>query len=333
MRIRISLFVATVTAAALGALMPSAPAFAQTPSPLESQPGADVAAHPQDQIVLSGRVIVPRGQTIGEVVVLSGRVQIAGVAQGDVVVVNGSILISGQVSGTVISFDGPVRLAATAQVGGDVIGRGEVEVAEGAQVVGVIRTDTAFTFTAPGRVLGRFAGWLAVSVSTLLLGLLLLWLVPRGSERVLAAAREAPWDSAVWGVVVSVLLPVLGVLAVLSLVGLPLGVVLLLALAFLVFVAATWSIWILGRTVIRDGGRVVAFLAGWVIARVIGLIPVVSGATFALAAVFGIGAMTVALWRARSVRRRRGGSHRRGYAGDGGTPTVERAPTIVEPIA
>jgi hypothetical protein len=46
----------------------------------------------------------------------------------------------------------------------------------------------------------------------------------------------------------------------------------------------------------------------------VGLIPVVSGVTFGLGAAFGLGVMAVAIWRARGVtRRRRGGSHRRGY--------------------
>ena len=144
-----------------------AQAQTQSPSPSPS-PGADLPANPQDQIVLSGRVFVPRGQVAGEIVVFTGRVQVAGVVQGDVVVVDGPVTISGQVSGSVISFDGSVRLAATAQVAGDVIAREEVDAADGAQVGGEVRAHAPFTFTTPARALGRFASWLAVSVSTLL---------------------------------------------------------------------------------------------------------------------------------------------------------------------
>jgi hypothetical protein len=309
----------------------SAAAHAQTQSPSPS-PGADLPANPQDQIVLSGRVIVPRGQTAGEIVVFSGRVQVAGVVQGDVVVVAGPVTISGQVSGSVISFDGSVRLAATAQVAGDVIAREEVDAADGAQVGGQVRAHAPFTFTAPARALGRFASWLAVSVSTLLLGLLVLWLTPRAADRVLRAAREAPWISAAWGLAGIVLLPVVSALLVLSLVALPLGLVLLFALALLLFVSYTWSAWVLGRAVVREHGRVLAFLAGWAIARVVGLIPVVSGVTVGLAAAFGLGAMTVAVWRARGRTPRRGGSHRRGYV-ELPEPADEEQPAAAEPIA
>ena len=281
-----------------------------TPSP---SPGPDLPLNPPDQIVLSGRVVVPRGQTVGEVVVVTGRVQVAGVVQGDVLLVDGSMVITGQVSGSVIAVDGSVRLAASAQVAGDVIAREDVEVAAGAQVGGEVRPHAPFTFKAPARAIGRFATWLAVSVSTLLLGLALLWLTPRGAERVLRAARETPWTSAAWGVGLAVLLPALTVLLLLSLVALPLGLLLVLAFAIVLFAGYAWTAWVVGNAVVRERGRVLAFLAGWAIVRVVGLIPVVSGITFGLAAMFGLGAMSVAVWRARGATRRRGGSHRRGY--------------------
>ena len=128
------------------------------------------------------------------------------------------------------------------------------------------------------------------------------------------------------------LLPTLAALLLLSLVALPLGLVVLLSFAFVLFVSYTWAAWILGRTLVRERGRVLAFLAGWGIARAVGLVPLVSGVTFGLAATFGLGAMTVAVWRARGATRRRGGSHRRGYVAvpDASPKTEEPAP---EPIA
>ncbi len=336
MRIRLLAASAFVLA---GLLVAAPAALAQveivTPSPtLSPTPatGAVVPPDPQDQIVLSGRVVVPRGQTVGEVVVVTGRVQIAGVVQGDVVLVDGPVIVAGQVSGSVVSVDGSVRLAATAQVSGDVIAREEVDVADGAQVGGQVRPYAPFTFKAPARAIGRFASWLAVSVSTLLLGLALLWLAPRGADRILRAAGETTWIAAAWGLAAVVLLPTIAALLLLSLVALPLGLVVLLAFALVLFVSYAWAVWILGRMLVRERGRVLAFLAGWGIARAVGLVPVVSGITFGLAATFGLGAMTVAIWRARGTTRRRGGSHRRGYVSvpDASPESEQPAP---EPIA
>ncbi len=63
-----------------------------------------------------------------------------------------------------------------------------------------------------------------------------------------------------------------------------------------------------------DRRRVTAFLAGWLLQTVIGVIPYVSGAAFTLAAIFGLGATAVAVWRARGPRRevRPAGKHRAG---------------------
>lgn len=269
------------------------------------------AREPADQIVLSGRVLVPRGQAVGEVVVFHGRVQIAGVARQDVVVLDGSVFISGQVSGNVIALGGDVDLASTAQVGGDVLASGEVTVAEGAQVGGRLNQRVGFTLRGRLDAIARLISWFAVSVSTLLLGALLLWIAPRGFDRTDQAIRTAPWASLGWGVLVSVALPIVSIALLGSILGLPLGLSVLLGLALLFSIGYATAAWLLGRAILRPPrGRAVAFLAGWAIARVVGLVPLVSGVTWGIGAVVGLGALTVATWRARGSPH--GGKHRRG---------------------
>jgi hypothetical protein len=269
------------------------------------------AAQPREaenQIVLSGTVEVDRGREVAEVVVLHGSARIDGVALGDVIVLDGGITVHGQVSGSVIAMDGSVRLGSSAQVGGDVTARGGVVVSEGAVVDGRIRQHAAFTWRAPLAVFGRFGTWLAVTVSTLLLGLALVFIGPRGVEAVFDAARTAPWFAAAWGAGLAVGIPVLAVVAMASLVVLPLGLALALALALAAFAGYAFAGYALGRLVWTNPERqVVAFLAGWGALRVIGLIPFVSGVTFVLAAAFGLGAAAVATWKARSERGRHRG--------------------------
>lgn len=281
-------------------------AGAQTPSAARSAP---------DQIVLSGRAVVPRGQSAGEIIVLRGRAFVAGVATRDVVVVDGSVEVSGQVAGTVVALDGDVTLAGTAQIGGDVLAAGDVHVGVGAQVGGEVRPHARFTLRDRFGAVARLISWLAVSVSTLLLGLLLLWLIPRGAHRVVEAGRRAPWASIIGGVLAAVLLPAIAVAFLVSVVALPLGLTAILAFAFCVMVGFTFGAMVLGRIVVKERSRALAFLAGWAILRAIGLIPVVSGITFALVAVFGIGASLVAIRRSRSGSHVAGsGKHRPGRA-------------------
>lgn len=292
------------------------PGIAQTRSP-ESTPDGP----PSDQIVLSGDVTVPRGLEVGEVVVLHGTATIAGVVRGDVVVVDGPISVTGQVSGSVVSVNGAVTLGPNAQVLGDVIARGRIRVEAGASVGGEIREGAAFTFRTPIEVFGPLAAWLAVLASTLLLGALLLFLAPRGAEAVAVAALGSPWAAVGIGLAAFIALPVAGVLAVLTLVGLPLGLGLLLGLFLLYSVGFTWSVFVVGRALWHPPrSRWVAFAFGWAIVAAVSAIPVIGAIVWFAGAAFGLGAMTIAVWRARGA----GGRHR-----SGGKMPVERP--AVEP--
>ncbi len=284
-----------------------------------------------NQVVLSGRVVVPRGQSAGEVVVFSGRVVVAGVVRGDVVVVNGPIVVSGQVSGSVIALSGSVRLLPGAQVTGDVLARDRAIVADGAQVTGRVREGMSFTLSGPLRAIAAFVSWLAVAISTLLLGMLFVAIAPRAMDAAGRAGRTAPFASAGWGLGFAILVPALSVVAVALVVVLPLGLALLLALFLLALFGAVVAAHTLGRVVLGDGrAPALAYLAGWGIAAAVGLIPFVSGVVFMLSAVFGVGALIVAVWRTRSSTRV--GRHRRGAAtatllGDATAPGVDPRPS------
>jgi hypothetical protein len=202
-----------------------------------------------------------------------------------------------------------VVLGEAAQVRGSVLAGGKVLAEEGASVGGDIKEGVAFTLREPLRAIGRFVVWLAVSVSTLLLGFALLLLAPRGADAVHLAASRAPWSSLGWGVGVFLGLPVLGVLLLVSLLGLPLGLTLLLAIAFAMFVGYAWSAWIVGRLLWRPPrNRALSLLIGWAILSLVALVPVAGGFTWFAGAVFGLGAVVVAVWRARGTR----GRHRAG---------------------
>lgn len=288
-------------------LAPAALAASSSPSPT---PGA-APGSAGNQVVLVGRVVVPRGQAVGEVVVFSGRVAIAGVVRGDIVVFEGPIVVSGQVSGSVIALSGTVRLLPGAQVAGDVLAHDRAVVADGARVDGRVRQGMSFTLSGQLRAIATIASWLAVAVSSLILGLLFAAIAPRAMDSAARAGRTAPLASAGWGLGLAFLVPALAVVCVALVVGLPLGLAVILSLFLLALLGAVVASHTLGRLLVGDDrGTAVAFLAGWAIAAVAGLIPFVSGVIFGLSAVFGAGALTVAIWRSRVATR--GGKHRRG---------------------
>jgi hypothetical protein len=272
--------------------------------------GADAAAvQAEDQIVLSGSVNVQRGRAVGEVVVFHGSVTVTGVVQGDVVVLDGPITVSGQVSGTVVALNGPIRLAKTAQVGEQVLGSEAVEVAAGATVAGGVGDHVAFTLRGTTAALGALLAPVAVAASVLLLGFLLLLLAPRGLDRAGAALLTAPIASCMWGLAVALAIPAVALALVVSILGLPLGLALVFGLGLLWLAGLAMGAHAFGRLLVREPrSRALAWFAGWGIVAVVGFVPFVNVAAWVFGSIAGLGAGTVAAWRARSGH----GRHRPG---------------------
>jgi len=294
------------------------------PRPASAQVSGAKAA--VDQVVLRGDVVVARGQVVGEIVVFSGSATVAGVARGDVVVLDGPITVAGQVGGDVIALHGSVRLLATAQVAGTVRAGGDVRQTEGAQVGRGIQRDARFTLSGPLDVLGPLLASAAMAVSILSLALVLLLIAPRGVERVAAAGRTSPLASAGWGLLTMIAVPVVSIAAGATILGLPLALALLLGIGLLWLTGMALTTWVVGRTLVgQPRSRWASLLAGWGVGSAIGLVPFVNVVWWTLGGVFGLGAMIVAVWRARSPRepserqsaarrqrRERGGRHREG---------------------
>ena len=252
-----------------------------------------------DRVVLSGNVRVPNGETAGEVVVFSGNVAVGGLVRGDVVVFSGRVAVTGQVSGDVVSFEGPVILGPSAQVGGDVIARDAVTRHPGAQVGGTVGSGFPVAIRAPALLSGRLGLWLSTTFSVLVLGLLLIWIAPRASDAVHQTFLDSKLRSVLLGLAWFVGLPVLACLLAVTLVGLPFGMGLLLALALLYSVAYTWGIWIVGRLILPSRNRFLAFLLGWVIVSALALVPYLDVVLWVVVAIPGLGATWLAIWRAR----------------------------------
>jgi cytoskeletal protein CcmA (bactofilin family) len=264
-----------------------------------------VAAAPaaaRDQIVISGSTVVGAGQTAGDVVVIDGPVTIAGRATGDVVAVHGRIRVSGRVDGDVVAVSRGVVLGPSARVGGDLqYGSSRPQIAPGAKVAGEVSKKNWDEVVGPAwSRTARFVVWVAVSVSSLILGLLLLWFAPRAARAVMAAGRDAPGVAIAWGIGLMIGLPLAALVALITLVGIPFGIGLMLALLPLFAIGYASAAWVLGRSLVKPpSAPALAFLAGWGILRVLALIPFAGGLVSFLATAAGLGALVVAAWRAR----------------------------------
>lgn len=284
--IRLALLVAA-SAAALALV--AAPALAQTS---ESSAG--------DQVVITGRVDVAAGQTVGTVVIVDGPVNVAGTVDGDVFAVNGDVAISGTVTGTVTVINGNVTLASAAVVGGDLVSQSDPTIESGATVEGETRSvDFDFVF---GRaaIVGAILMWIGFAASIFACGALLLLLGPRAATAVATAGTAAVGPSIGWGFAMLVGLPIAGAIAAATVIGIPIGVALLLALAAIYLFGAVAGAFTFGRLIVKPPTSPwLALLAGWGILMGVSLVPFVGGLAGLAAVVWGLGAVTVAMWRAR----------------------------------
>jgi hypothetical protein len=252
-----------------------------------------------DQVVLNGRLMVPEGQSVGTAVIFNGPATVDGTVRESLVVFNGRTQISGTVNGDVVVFNGAVALGSSAVVDGDVVTQSTPQVAQGATIGGSQQSiATRFDLENIGFA-SRYAWWIGYSVSTLVLGLLLLLLLPNLDARIRAAWQTWTGESVAWGVGLFFLVPIAAGLLLVTIVGIPLGLFLLLGLALAYTVGYVVGAQVLGRLVVRPPtSRYVAFLAGWVILRVVGLVPILGGLVWLVAAIVGLGVLAVAARRA-----------------------------------
>lgn len=265
-------------------------------------PAAQTGADDGDAIVvISGDVTVPRGEAVDGIVVASGDVRLAGRSDGDVVLFSGDATVSGTIDGDLVTFGGQARLLPSAHVSGDVRYGDERPIVAGAAIVrgDVTKEDWPDSWDFVPFV-GAFILWLAITVSMALLGLLMLLIAPRAAEALEARSRERVGVLIAIGFAVAIALPIAGALAAVTLVGLPLAFLVLLALAPLAALAYVASAYVLGRRLVKEPkGRIWAFLAGLAVLRVIALVPILGFLVGLAAVIFGLGLIGAAIGAAR----------------------------------
>jgi hypothetical protein len=265
-------------------------------APAAAQTGRADDGH---RVVLTGRVDVAPGERVDSVVIFDGPAVIAGDVKGAVVAFNGNVRVRGHVDDGVVAFNGRAIIEDGAVVDGDVVSSDAPRVAPGARVDGdVRRVNFANSFRALGWLLW-LAWWVAVSLSVLALGLLLLALAPRVAPAAVAAAHTKVGPAIGWGLAIGVGLPIVSILVMFTLVGIPLGLIGLLSLALLYGLGYVVAALVLGRRLVGEPRSFyLAFFVGWLILRGVDLIPVIGDLITFVATIYGLGALTVAAWRA-----------------------------------
>ena len=253
-------------------------------------------------VSVGGDLTLAAGETADAVLVINGDARIEGTAIA-VAVVNGTLTMAGGTVTTVAVVKGTADIGPGSTVSDDVLElNSTVNVDATATVGGEVRSmavDLAGIGLALG-VLGVLA-WMAFVLVTWAAGLAL---AAFGSRQVRSAEwliSSEPLKTFLAGLATLLLPPLIGVLLMITVIGLPVGLALLFmvwpTLAFLGWlVGATW----IGEWILRAAGRAaperrpyLGVTVGLVVATLASLIPLVG----AIIALFGMGGVTLAGWR------------------------------------
>jgi cytoskeletal protein CcmA (bactofilin family) len=263
---------------------------------------ASSGAHREDAVVvISGDVTVHRGETVDGVFIASGDARIDGRVDGDVVVLSGDVLVSGTIDGDLFTASGTARLLPSAEVSGDVsYGDKHPEVSVDARVRGDVSKKNLPDIGGAASWIGGIVVWLAIGVSSIVLGILLLLIAPRAADSLYQRSRERIGPTIAIGIAIAIVLPIAAFLAAITLLGIPLALGIGLALLPLGAIAYVVAAWALGRRILKPPqGRILSFLVGIAILRTLALVPILGILVGAAAVVVGFGLIGAAIGAAR----------------------------------
>jgi cytoskeletal protein CcmA (bactofilin family) len=300
-----------------------------------------VAADPR----FGGNILVRSGQTVDDVEAIGGSVVIRGTVDGDLTGVAGNVLIAGTVTGNVQMAAGSVTIADSGEVGGEVsvgagslvvdgtvlgdvnAGAGDIVIGPDARIAGdfrydpdaslsgnrgavegsIIADDSLITTVNPGPTVPSVVFDVWGLIVGLLVGALLLYGAPEFSDRVTGMAVGEPLRAGGIGLLAVVAAPIVALLLIITIVGIPLALVGAIAFGLFVWVGSLYGRLAVGAWLadaLDQEGRAATLLLGFLSVFVVGLVPVLGALVQVVVALLGLGALALVL----NGRRQRGRS-------------------------
>lgn len=216
----------------------------------------------------------------------------------------GSLRLNGPVGKDVEAWVERVTLGSQADIAGSIAytSKNEAAAEAGARFGGLQRTPARHNFSRavdlrPWMGIGRaiqFVGFLIV-------GLIVLLLFPRLRFGFQQAVLEKPWQSPLAGLLILLVVPIASVLVIVTVVGIPLGIISLLLYPLAIYLGQVLLSWTAGRLIADRwawlGGQhwVLIFLVGALATTILTALPFVRFAFSFLAVIYGLGGLYFAL--------------------------------------
>ncbi|GKS59453.1 hypothetical protein YTPLAS18_29800 [Nitrospira sp.] len=246
----------------------------------------------------------PRGTVEGALFAAGKTVRVDASVGRTVTVAGDTVTLGGSVGGYVNAAARALEVASTAKIAGHVsyLGQNPPQIHPDAQIGGPVNRRDIPTIQIPwADQLDQVWQWLGVgllltsALSTLVLGVVIVGLFPRSVERTMEQLSGNLLQSGGIGLLLCILTPVLIVMLLLSLFGLPIALVLLGVLAVMLYVARIFTMTWVGRGIQTQLGwsrpTTPAFIIGLVIYYALRLIPVFGPVVGVVATLVGLGAV------------------------------------------
>ena len=251
---------------------------------------------------VNGPITVNANEEVGTVVVISDNAVISGIVRHNLIVVDGTATVTGTVEGTVTIVSGTLDLRGGSRVAGDVnLVDSNITRASGATIEGT-QNNSSFEWSSWELFAFSVFLWISMTIAIIVAGLIFAAV---GGRQLTTAGNlivQQPGATILAALIVGIGVPIVAVVAMATVLGIPLGIGLLLflvpALWFFGYLVAGTK---LGAVILRQQASNHPYLAaalGLILLQAIGLIPFLGGFVGFVAGIVGTGAFVLLGWHA-----------------------------------
>jgi hypothetical protein len=253
-------------------------------------------------------VTVAPDESYEALMVVDDNLTMDGTVTDALIVINGDAVVNGEVAGDIVMVNGTLTLGAGATVENVNLFRSELVRDAAATITGDLNEESSFSPVIFGLSVLSVMFWIGIVIVTMLAGLAFVALAGRFMARATESILQRPLETGVTGLATWVILPILAVVAFVTLIGIPVGLVIVLVviplLALVGYLVSAYLVgtWLAAVTKV-EAGRYLAVIAGVIVLQLLGLVPWIGGLVVFISTMFGTGAVVYRLWMDRRERR------------------------------
>jgi cytoskeletal protein CcmA (bactofilin family) len=208
-----------------------------------------------DVVVAGGQVeLLSSGQVNGNLIVAGGTVDLRGRVNGDVTGYAGNVTLGGTFQGAVDVNTSNLEILNTARISGPVtyVSRQDADVDNSAQLTQGIERDEVDPWGNGSNPLGRASGSLLRTLWALIAGALIVLAAPRLANQ-LGSNGKRIVRSLVTGIIALVVVPIVAVVLMVTVIGIPAGVILLAMYFVALYLSQVFVGMAIGRMILPNG--------------------------------------------------------------------------------